>query len=110
LDGVGVGAGAGAVGGGALFLGWSGRNAALAVVAAADTSCGSGEPSSSRFWSREKFWRGSRPCGGAHQLAGWGPEALAPPVTMDRAAARRHGGVLCWARPLASGGKGTGGS
>jgi hypothetical protein len=61
------------------------------------------EPSSSRFWSSEKFWRGSRPCGGAHRPAGWGPEALAPPVTMDRAAARRHGGVLCWARPLASG-------
>jgi hypothetical protein len=29
---------------GALFLGWSGRNAALAVVAAADTRCGSGNP------------------------------------------------------------------
>jgi hypothetical protein len=29
---------------GALFLGWSGRNAALAVVAATDTRCGSGNP------------------------------------------------------------------
>jgi hypothetical protein len=41
------------------FLGWCGQNAALAVVAAADTRCGNGEPSSSRFWSREKFWNGS---------------------------------------------------
>ena len=65
-----------------LFHGRDGRNAGRRHGRAAAMGCRSGEPSSSCFWLGKSGWLGSLRCGGAHQLVGWGPEVLAPPVAV----------------------------
>ena len=65
-----------------LFHGRDGRNAGRRHGRAAAMGCRSGEPSSSCFWLGKSGWLGSLRRGGAHQLVGWGPEVLAPPVAV----------------------------